>query len=610
MISAACPSCGSSITFRHAASVSAVCGACDSTVARTDLDVRLIGKITPFVRELSPVQIDATGVHAGRRFRVVGGLRRQRPGVRWNEWYIAFEDGGSGWLSEGNGQFQLFASAAGKLPTLVKPPAVGASLRVGDTKWTVAEVGWARVTAAVGELPYTPSSDEEVPYADLRGPGDTVGTLDWADGEAAVYAGEGVDLPALRMEGLRPFAGFSDPVLVNFAGPEIEGTRALRCPHCDRAIALRAPADSVRLTCAACGSVVKLGELGLPHLVLEGSGAPRTFSIPLGARATFRAVPWELIGVLERYVIEEGERYIWWEYLLHNPYRGFRWLVEDPNHHWSLAELLFTPPEKPNTQSCQHEGEDFLAFNRGKATVSYAIGEFTWEVAQGESVETIDFVAPPRMLSREKSAGEITWSVGTYLSVEEVERAFQKSLPAPTGVGPHQPNPYAEAAALKTAHGAVAAFLIAGSLLLMLTLLAPGGELLAQGTTHLTGEEAPVLTEAFTVPDDLNHTVRVSFRSSEALTLSLIGSSTDHLYETTHWGGTGSVDMNPAPGDYVLSVTRPETGPAAVATVSVELRPRDFWPALLVLGWGLGLLGLLHFLRSSFEQRRWSGSGL
>ena len=47
MISASCPSCAAPLVFAHAASLTAVCGACDSTVVRDDITLRDLGKLAP-----------------------------------------------------------------------------------------------------------------------------------------------------------------------------------------------------------------------------------------------------------------------------------------------------------------------------------------------------------------------------------------------------------------------------------------------------------------------------------------------------------------------------------------------------------------------------------
>ena len=74
------------------------------------------------------------------------------------------------------------------------------------------------------------------------------------------------------------------------------------------------------------------------------------------------------------------------------------------------------------------------------------LGEFYWEVKKGETTDVSDYVAPPRILSEEKYANEVTWSEGSYVPKEEVEAAFalKSPLPAPEGVGSNQPWPHAE----------------------------------------------------------------------------------------------------------------------------------------------------------------------
>jgi hypothetical protein len=56
-------------------------------------------------------------------------------------------------------------------------------------------------------------------------------------------------------------------------------------------------------------------------------------------------------------------------------------------------------------------------------------------------VRAIDYIAPPMMLSQEVTGNEVNWSIGTYLTNAEVEKAFNVSdLPKPWSIAPNQPS--------------------------------------------------------------------------------------------------------------------------------------------------------------------------
>ena len=72
--------------------------------------------------------------------------------------------------------------------------------------------------------------------------------------------------------------------------------------------------------------------------------------------------------------------------------------------------------------------------------VRYVKGEFYWRVEQGETVRAADYVAAPLMLVAGVSQNEINWSVGTYMTNAEIEKAFGVAdLPKPWSVAPNQP---------------------------------------------------------------------------------------------------------------------------------------------------------------------------
>ena len=106
---ALCPGCGAPVEFASAASVSAVCGYCRSTLVRDGEALRRIGVAGELFDDHSPLQLGASGRHQGVAFSVVGRVQYGYPDGRWTEWHLLFdgEAGKSAWLSEDNGAYVL-----------------------------------------------------------------------------------------------------------------------------------------------------------------------------------------------------------------------------------------------------------------------------------------------------------------------------------------------------------------------------------------------------------------------------------------------------------------------------------------------------------------------
>src|SRR5690606_36108775 len=130
------------------------------------------------------------------------------------------------------------------------------------------------------------------------------------------------------------------------------------------------------------------------------------------------------------------------EYLLYHPRDGFEWLVRNDNH-WTRVKGVPAADVSEGVYLARYDGRTFRKFQAGVATVRGVVGECYWKVAVGDDAHTADFIRPPELLSVERSvaggAREVNWSVGSYLTPAEVERAFglTESLPAPKGVAPN-----------------------------------------------------------------------------------------------------------------------------------------------------------------------------
>lgn len=201
------------------------------------------------------------------------------------------------------------------------------------------------------------------------------------------------------------------------------------------------------VVCAQCLSVLDASnpQLQILQRVTDAQNR-RTPVLPLGTRGTFKGVPWELIGFQTRAVESDGEVFEWEEYLLFNPYKGFRYLT-NYNGHWNFVVPLEPMPQCTKRGArpvAWYEGHTYKHFSGAMATTSFVLGEFPWRVKVGEAVKADDFVDPPRLLSSETTNDEVTWSQGEYIPGTEVWKAFnlQGSPPRPEGIYLNQPSPY------------------------------------------------------------------------------------------------------------------------------------------------------------------------
>ena len=111
------------------------------------------------------------------------------------------------------------------------------------------------------------------------------------------------------------------------------------CAACGGPLTLRAEGVSESLACPHCGAVLDARDPR--HQVLARYrakvGAPP--KLPIGSRGTLRGDLLEVVGIQRRAVRYSGVIYSWDEYLLWNPYKGYRWLAES-NGHWVLLKTL------------------------------------------------------------------------------------------------------------------------------------------------------------------------------------------------------------------------------------------------------------------------------
>jgi Domain of unknown function (DUF4178) len=227
---------------------------------------------------------------------------------------------------------------------------------------------------------------------------------------------------------LSPEAATAQPTVKTFS-----------CPTCAASVIVRAAGHSVTAVCSSCAQIIDVTNENYEVLGKARKELKRTKYIPLGRRGTLHGRQWEVIGYMER---SDGSSYMWSEYLLFNPFQGFRWLTESDGH-WNYVVMTKEQPDGDlYGREINFRKKPYRLFHSGKAKVSVVIGEFYWRVKQNEEVQVRDFIAPPESLSLEVNGTERIWSLGEYIEAEKVQKAFaiSETLPMSATVAPTQPS--------------------------------------------------------------------------------------------------------------------------------------------------------------------------
>src|SRR4029077_7219579 len=222
--------------------------------------------------------------------------------------------------------------------------------------------------------------------------------------------------------------------------------KALNCPGCGASLTVRSFGNAVTIVCENCRSILDAKDPNLQILQsFKAATAEYRPLVPLGTRGKIRGTDYEVIGFERRTIYVDGVPYSWHEYVLFNPYKGFRYLTEY-NGHWNDVSILKALPDvqtyaSPPTVKCL--GETYKHFQTAKAETSFVLGEFPWQVRVGESVEVSDYVSPPRVLSSETAGDEVPWSMGGFMSGKGIWAGFRLAgrAPEPVGVYENQPSP-------------------------------------------------------------------------------------------------------------------------------------------------------------------------
>ncbi|MEQ1948035.1 MAG: DUF4178 domain-containing protein [Bryobacteraceae bacterium] len=410
--------------------------------------------------------------------------------------------------------------------------------------------------------------------------------------------------------------------------------RTVFCQNCGGSVKINFVGRTVNVVCGSCGSILDAAD---PNVrVLQGAQdaiGKDTPVIPLGTRGKWRGQLYEAIGYQKRSITVEGQIYSWAEYVLFNPYRGYRYLTEYDGH-WNDATPVTGLPELLGTRAV-YLGRSHKHFQTATAVTRFVLGEFPWQVRVGDRAGVKDYVSPPYVLSQESVEGEITWTLGEYVLGSDVWRAFNLpgKAPAPVGVYLNQPSP--SGASWKEVWLAFVMLVMAVGIVFFLDEALAGKDKVVDTTYRYTGPAASGDSSFVTPVFELKgRTSDVEIRTETDasnqwifLNYALINNDTGQAYdlgrEVSYYSGYDSdgswsegskndsalVPSVPS-GRYYLRV-EPE-GDASLGPIRYTvIVSRDVPPwSLFLAAFGLLLVPpiLMSWRTFSFERRRWAES--
>lgn len=421
--SAACPSCGAQVTFRSSASVMAVCEYCQTTVLRDENTIRDQGKMSAILEDYSPLQIGSSGFLDGLGFSLIGRIQLQYPDGFWNEWYLQFDDGTNGWLSDASGLYVL-TRHTGALPDAPQFTALSINQIIAykSASYRVTDHRTATCTGGQGELPFIVGKGWQASVADLRVQARFM-TLDYSDGyPPQVYEGRAVTLNGLKIQLLR------DVDRLQSAAGKIKGKITnLECPNCGSPIPY-VMGMAEHLACPACRAEVAIAGDKAELLVKHKELTTLKSALSLGDKATLDDHAYVVIGIMQMEEVSETDSSLWTEYLLYSLEAGFLWLVDGGEENWQKTVVLNElPEEKAGNAFFQDKRWDRKWAYQGR--VLYAVGAFNWRVKIGDTNFIIEYKNGVDTLVSERNQNEMNWSLSTPISGFFIRQAFGKKQP-------------------------------------------------------------------------------------------------------------------------------------------------------------------------------------
>lgn len=196
-----CPSCGAGKDIYNPGIVSTVCEYCGTAIYWDDKDVMSAGVQAILPEGFSRLYRGATGSLQKKRFVVVGRVRYSFGKGFWDEWFLDFEDGTIGWLTEDNHEYSLQRISESRDIPSIENLSPGQKLMVGGVDFQVHENGEAECIGVEGDLAKKIQSKEKYHFVDASSPdGKYVLGIEYDNNPPTIFLGKWLKYSDLKLD--------------------------------------------------------------------------------------------------------------------------------------------------------------------------------------------------------------------------------------------------------------------------------------------------------------------------------------------------------------------------------------------------------------------------
>lgn len=502
-----CPGCGGQISIATDSVRVVHCGYCQSVSVVSQESLKVLGELSLLSTAESCLAVGWKVLCQGRELEVLGRIQFRYSAGLWDEWWVRFlDDGTDAWISQDEGKYIIqkpLSLEKGMLPDFdsVKP---GDTIKLGRHKLWVREKDEGSVVGVQGQLPHYVEPESKLRYLNVANNVNFVSIEYYPDGEVVAYKGRLLKAQELKtigsLDGRENTQTYQPPTLGQPSGTKDRNKRGakqitpakdqirpvkLSCPNCGGAIEFHDRDRTTMLVCQYCRGALDVSVSGAPKLLYLSEGRRLKPHLEMGATGQFKGKQWTVIGRVRYKEVDSDGTYLWDSYQLYCPGEEYIFL-EVENGHWLLFESLnyqvhFKPKSASPGNRFRVMGKPYRVFERSHCRVNYVEGELSWVAQIRDRVNYMDAICPPLLVSAEWTETELEWSIGKYMTREEVAKAFgiqPDSLPRPEGVAPAQPFRQSADAKFCLAAGTVAGIVL--MVMAWFTCFNPGGQTVLQ----------------------------------------------------------------------------------------------------------------------------------